>query len=525
MAGLPPIKALDTGRNYSYAASVAGELWGWGAPDGYMPGPSLNQYQLQKFVLPSSVGPIVDVSVGATNIAVLGADGQVWAWGNDVGLGNSSAQRQVASKRTEWFGRGADRLGLSGALTHETFGAVIRGVHPGTGEVLGRAFQEQDSGGSAPSKRAFDATFSAPKTVSLVWAFGDEATRRELHGGHVAAVKAVVGEIEGQARTRYRLADQSLVCVDAQGLAVGLAHQFTSRTGDPQIHTHAIISSKVQAPDGRWLALDARALMADQQCWSRLYHAALEAELTRRLGVVWGPQTGVGHREMVGVGRDVIDGFSRRTAQAEAAIQQKVADFRVSVGRDPNPNETWRLHREAVVETRPAKHGDLADGFERWGAQLDDEYGIAPAELVAGVVGRVVEPGRHTPETHDATARAVLVAMGEQQSAWRPNQLLRDLARDTAPSAATAVETVTELKAAVRRVLEHECIPVHEVMLPPVQAPLPLVARARWWGSRCWCWRTRPLVSRGACRMAGRSRPTRWMSCTRRIGSLNKSGT
>ena len=182
---------------------------------------------------------------------------------------------------------------------------------------------------------------------------------------------------------------------------------------------------------------------------------------------------------MVGVDRDVIDGFSRRTAQAEAAIQQKMVDFKASVGRDPNPNETWKLHREAVVETRPAKQGDLADGFERWAAQLSDEYGIEPDQLIANVVGRNMEPGRHTPEAHDVTAQAVLAVMGEQQSAWRPNQLLRDVARDTVPSAATAVEMVTELKAAVRRVIEHRCVPVHEldpdpgVVLPPAQAPLP----------------------------------------------------
>jgi conjugative relaxase-like TrwC/TraI family protein len=382
-------------------------------------------------------------------------------------VGDGVERRLDEWEHTEWFGAGSTRLGLSGALNHETFGAVIAGLHPETGERLGRAFQDVDTGGSAPSRRAYDTNFNAPKSVSLLFAMApDEAMRRDIHDAHVAAAKATISVIEEQSRTRYRLGDGTLVCVDTQGLTVGMAHQFTSRTGDPHIHTHAIISAKVQAPDGRWLALDARALMADQQTWSRVYHAGLEAELTNRLGVEWGPQTGAGHRELVGIDRTVIDGFSVRTAQAEAAIDQKMADFKESVGRDPSPKETWKLHREAVVETRPKKQADVADGFQRWAVQLEEEHGITPEELVDDVVGRNLEPVAHTQQTFDAIAADAVASVGEMHSAWRPNQLLRDLARDTQPSATTAAELVGELKAATRRAIEHNCVPLHELDEP-----------------------------------------------------------
>ena len=61
--------------------------------------------------------------------------------------------------------------------------------------------------------------------------------------------------------------------------------QTTSRADDPQLHTHAVISAKVQTDDGRWLALDARYLKRNQRMLGGLYQSVLRAELTHRYGV------------------------------------------------------------------------------------------------------------------------------------------------------------------------------------------------------------------------------------------------
>ena len=65
--------------------------------------------------------------------------------------------------------------------------------------------------------------------------------------------------------------------------------QATSREDDPQLHTHVVISAKVQTADGRWLALDARYLKRKQRALGGLYQSVLRAELTHRYGVAWGP--------------------------------------------------------------------------------------------------------------------------------------------------------------------------------------------------------------------------------------------
>jgi len=191
-----------------------------------------------------------------------------------------------------WWGQAAGRLNLSGEIQPEAFLAVMAGQDPATGRDLGRRLGEG-------SVRGYDATFSAPKSVSVLFAVGDPEVRRAVIESHERAVEAVLGWVEDHAHTRMRRRGH-VVCVDADGITVGILRQHTSRRLDPQLHTHAVIVNRVPAPDGRWLALDARTIKMDQRTLSALYHAALRAELTRRLGVGWEtPEHGI--CEMAGV--------------------------------------------------------------------------------------------------------------------------------------------------------------------------------------------------------------------------------
>ncbi len=206
--------------------------------------------------------------------------------------------------RGRWWGRGADRLGLQAEVDSDAFLAVMAGHDPTTSRDLGRRFGEE-------SVRGYDATFSAPKSVSVLFGLGDEEVRRQVVGAHESAVQAVLGWIESHAHTRMRR-HRHVVCVDAEGVVVGVFRQHTSRKLDPQLHTHAVIANRVPAPDGRWLALDARTIKLDQRTLSALYHANLRSELTRRLGVRWQqPEHGIA--EIADIDGDVLAEFSQRT--------------------------------------------------------------------------------------------------------------------------------------------------------------------------------------------------------------------
>lgn len=80
----------------------------------------------------------------------------------------------------------------------------MAGEHPARpGWSLGRRYGES-------SVRGFDVTCSTPKSVSILFAVGDEKTRSEVLEGHDQAVSAVVDWIERNALTRYRDADASI---------------------------------------------------------------------------------------------------------------------------------------------------------------------------------------------------------------------------------------------------------------------------------------------------------------------------
>jgi conjugative relaxase-like TrwC/TraI family protein len=141
------------------------------------------------------------------------------------------------------WGSGADLLNLDGDIDAEAFLSVMAGHDPLTGSDLGRRFGEG-------SVRGFDATFSAPKSVSVLFGVDEQELRHEITDAHGRAVDAVLGWIEAHAHTRLRRRGH-IVCVDAEGIIDGVFRQRTSRRLDPQLHAHAVIANRVKAPDGR----------------------------------------------------------------------------------------------------------------------------------------------------------------------------------------------------------------------------------------------------------------------------------
>ena len=130
--------------------------------------------------------------------------------------------------RGVWLGQGADMLGLSGEVEDEAFLAVMAGSDPRRPDRdLGRSYDDR-------SVRGFDVTCSAPKSVSVLWALGDDPVRAHVVAAHDAAVAAVAGWMEAHAHIRYRIGGE----VDAEGVIAVAFRQHTSRTVDPQLHTH-----------------------------------------------------------------------------------------------------------------------------------------------------------------------------------------------------------------------------------------------------------------------------------------------
>lgn len=152
-----------------------------------------------------------------------------------------------------WSGRGAAAAGIAGPVSGEALGLAFgEAAHPVSGEALGLGWRVPDG------VTGFDATFSAPKSVSVLFALGGPEVRAAVRAAHVAAVEdAGLAYLEDHAALTRRGHDGGMV-TDTEGLVIARFEHRTSRAGDPQLHSHCLILNKVRDPvDGRggpWMA-------------------------------------------------------------------------------------------------------------------------------------------------------------------------------------------------------------------------------------------------------------------------------
>ncbi|WP_169786739.1 MobF family relaxase [Nitriliruptor alkaliphilus] len=318
---------------------------------------------------------------------------------------------------SEWWGGGATALGLDGPVDHETFAPLFgEGMRP-DGLRLGRRFRlpeeaaarrqadlaaageitdpyerwiavhELRRGGGQASVAAWDCTFSPVKSVSLLWAAGDPGLQRQVWEAHSTAVEAGLTYLEEHAA--YVRAGRNGVRVhDSSGLVVARMNEWTSRDGDMQMHTHCVVLNRAETrDDGRWRALDGRALLAARTGAGAVYNRVLEAELTRRLQVAW-RQRPDGLRELEGVDEELIDAFSTRRRAITARLEQLTAAYEAKYGHPPAPAVISAMAQDATLSTRRRKDAvDDQDALDRW-EETARRRGRVLADLPRHVVGR-----------------------------------------------------------------------------------------------------------------------------------------
>jgi conjugative relaxase-like TrwC/TraI family protein len=342
-----------------------------------------------------------------------------------------------------WWGSGRHALGLGGEVEGEELRALLEGRHPGTGAKLGRGF-------GASSARGFDATFSAPKSVSVLWALTPDAwVRAEVLAAHDTAVDAALGWLERHGAVTRR-GTNGVHQVDTNGIVAALFRQHTSRTVDPQLHTHAVIAAKVQDPTGKWLSLDARFLKGQQHTIGWIYDAALRAELTTRLGVGWvWDEKEDRPVDLAVIPDELRTVFSERSAQVDTKLTELIDRWRQeNDGEDPDQRTISELERRAVVASRPGKtHGtDAGTLHDEWADQAR-AAGFDRAALDRRHL-QSVDPTGTQPSDEVLIAEALRRAEGES-ACWLGADVARHLSNlvptDAGRSAGAVVAEIDRL--------------------------------------------------------------------------------
>ena len=174
-----------------------------------------------------------------------------------------------------WLGRGTAGLGLSGAVDADDYLAVMDGRSPvDSHRLVDRQGERRVCGWSL--------TFSIPRSLSLLWAFGGHRVADAVRSAHDEAVNETVAFLE-QEVARARRGHGGAILHDVDGLVGAAFRHRSSRAGDPQLHTHVIVANLVRSTqDGRWSGLDSRGLY-DLKTAVRAARALLGAPTGRRL--------------------------------------------------------------------------------------------------------------------------------------------------------------------------------------------------------------------------------------------------
>ena len=323
-----------------------------------------------------------------------------------------------------WAGKGAEALGLSGPVDPDIFCGILEGAVPdGSGRRLGRRLGD----GKIDHRPGRDVTFSASKSVSLAALIGGD---ERIVAAHDAAVRKTVAWVEANAvetRTMDAASGRMVRTGDQKAVIATFRHEV-SRNLDPQLHTHAVIANMVEGQDRKWRTMANEKLYACKMLIGAMYRTELARGLAE-LGYGIEKTHADGRFEIAGVPRPVIEAYSTRRAEIEAAMTaQGLGDTA----------QDQRLAQRAALVTRAHKRevdrDALRESWQRQAAalgfdarELVDEARHRQAAhierpLASADLDREVEPGM-TTEADRAAAWAV-AHLSEREAVFSRTDLL-----------------------------------------------------------------------------------------------------
>ncbi|MHA6689571.1 MobF family relaxase [Devosia sp. A449] len=237
-----------------------------------------------------------------------------------------------------WHSTGQSIVTHGSAVEAETFRDLCAGIHPGTGQPLVRGAGETHRAG-------IDITFTPGKSVSVLWMAGTAEQRDLIEAAHRAAVDRALKFLVDESLITVRYGAGGIHRAQPSDLIIARFAHFSTRAGDPNIHTHCVALNVAGSPvvSGRYaskhLTIETTSLFSAQMGLGAAYRAAL-AEQLQRDGFAFRP-AGQGQWELAGLPQDLLELFSKRSHAIEervgreaSAAQKQVAALSTRAAKD-----------------------------------------------------------------------------------------------------------------------------------------------------------------------------------------------
>jgi conjugative relaxase-like TrwC/TraI family protein len=265
----------------------------------------------------------------------------------------------------EWYGTGAERLGLSGKVRAVEFLRLCDNQHPSIGDKLTQRLKttRQDGADPAANRRIFyDFTFSPPKSVSLAAFVGNDERILEAHA---RSVRAALKEFEAFAATRVRMRRLQSDRMTRNFVAALFTHD-TSRALDPHLHTHCIVFNATFDPvEKRWKALQNHELLRARKFAENVYYHELARELQNcGYGI---RNRSRGDFQVEGISDELCERFSKRHTEIDQVLAKLLEEKPELAGGD-----LMAARRLLATAERARKQRDLSRGelLTLWESQL-----------------------------------------------------------------------------------------------------------------------------------------------------------
>src|SRR6267142_3826940 len=300
--------------------------------------------------------------------------------------------------RGEWHGKLAEQWELRGEVGEEHFQRLTEGQHPITGEQLVRHKAAQEYVNEHGQKirtmehrAGWDATFSAPKSVSLTALVGGDERIREAHQ---QSVVVALDELERYVQARI---GGNLPAETTGKWAAAKFEHDSARPVDgyaaPQLHTHVVFFNLTGTQDGGTYSLQPRELYKTQQYATAVYRSELATRLT-----------GLGYEiERGKSGQPEITGYSHEYVEASSPRRKQIEDH-LAKGQVQGAAAA----QIAAHQTREAKLDLSHDEVQQRHRAMAERFGDQPARVVRAAHARMHGVERDAPRlsAHAAVAFA-----------------------------------------------------------------------------------------------------------------------